>query len=129
MKRKLIENIKVIPYASGASIDRQGFLSGILGISVAAPTGNPTTAQIALSVAESDDNSTFTPITDALTILGSTTISVDKTSGLNANIDLDLVGLKRYIQITITLTFTGGTSPAAVAAYAVALGDAQVTPV
>jgi hypothetical protein len=129
MKRELLQNIIVQPYISGASIDRQGFLSGVLGINVAAPTGSPSAAQIALTVTESNDNTAFTPITDALAILGDSTLPIDTAEGLNANIDLDLVGLKQYVKITAAITFTGGTSPAAVATYALALGDKNEQPV
>ena len=45
------------------------------------------------------------------------------------NVDLDLVGCKRFVKITATVTLTGGTTPASTNAYAVALGDAQITPV
>ena len=44
--------------------------------------------------------------------------------------DLDLLGCKRFIKITPSVTFEGGTSPAASGAvYALALGDPAVSPV
>ena len=42
MKRELLENVKVQPYTSGDAIDREGYLSAVLGVSLGAATGTPT---------------------------------------------------------------------------------------
>ena len=39
MKRELLENVKVQPYTSGDAIDREGYLSAVLGVSLGAATG------------------------------------------------------------------------------------------
>ncbi len=36
---------------------------------------------------------------------------------------IDLIACKRYVKVTATPAFTGGTSPAATASYALVLGD------
>ena len=54
MKRELIENVKVVPYASGTVIDRDGFLSGIFAASIGSITGTPTAAKLKIAVTESD---------------------------------------------------------------------------
>ena len=40
MKRELIQNVKVTPYTSEEAIDRDGFLSAVLGVLVGTPTGD-----------------------------------------------------------------------------------------
>ena len=55
---------------------------------------------------------------------------ISVTSGEEIKMNLDLLGCKRYIKITPTISFTGGTSPAASgAAYALVLGDPVLAPV
>jgi hypothetical protein len=129
MKRELIENVKVIPYTNGAVIDRSGFLSGILGLKINPPTGSPTAASVTVALTESDTSGgTFTPAADTLAIVDGNALDIDLAAGLDANIDIDLVGVKRFIKLTAAINFTGGTSPAAVASYAVALGDPEYAP-
>lgn len=140
MKRELIENVKVQPYTSAAVIDRAGFLSGILAVNIAAPTGSPTAAKLTVKFTECDtSNGSFAVVNDkhvvvdeALNASGEVEYEVDETAttgGLVSNIDLDLVGCKQYVKITCTVSFTGGTNPAASASYALALGDPAVAPV
>lgn len=137
MKRELIQNVKVIPYTSGNAIDHDGFLSGILAISVSAPTGSPTAAAIKVSITESEtSDGTFTAVKDKNVVIGETindsgevTFAVDKTNGLVSNVDLDLVGCKRYVKLTCAVSFTGGTTPSSTNTYAVALGDPAKMPV
>ena len=51
-------------------------------------------------------------------------------SGDEVKMNLDLLGCKRYVKITPTISFTGGSSPAAAgAAYAMVLGDPTQAPV
>ena len=55
---------------------------------------------------------------------------ISVTSGEEIKMNLDLLGCKRYIKITPTISFTGGTSPAASgAAYVLVLGDPALAPV
>lgn len=134
MKRELIENVKVVPYASGTVIDRDGFLSGIFAASIGSITGTPTAAKLKIAVTESDTSGgTYAACADPRVIVdGKDEWEVDleaTTPALDINVDLDLVGCKRFVKITATVTLTGGTTPASTNAYAVALGDAQITPV
>lgn len=140
MKRQIFENLKVQPYTSAALIDREGFLSGLLGVKVAAPTGSPTAAKLTLTITECDtSDGSFAAVADKAVINGKTLdasgaaeYEVDKTAttgGLSETIPLDFVGCKRYVKITGAVSFTGGTSPAAAATYALALGDPREAPV
>lgn len=113
MKKKLIASCRVRPYTSGAAIDRQNFGSAVLGLKVAAATGSPTAATLKLALTESDTSSgTFAAVSDK-----------------QAQIGIDLTGCKRFVKITGTVSFTGGTTPAATATYALALGDPAQEPV
>lgn len=117
MKRELIENVKVQPYTSAAVIDRAGFLSAIF----AAKTSAAGTVTIALSHCDTSDGA-FTDVDDDFAIRGDN--GVTAASGDLVNIDLDLVGCKRFIKITVS-----SASGAATATYALALGDPAVAPV
>jgi hypothetical protein len=125
MKRALLENIKVAPLTSGATIDRLGFLSAIVGAEVTA------TGTLTLTVTHSDEESgTFEPVTD--TRLEATGLNRATTGGVinveveeagTVNVDLDLVGCKQFIQVAASGAAAAG------AAFAIALGDAQTAPV
>lgn len=110
MKKKLIDSCRVRPYTSGAAIDRQNFGSAVLGLKVAAATGSPTAAALKL---DAD---------------GAVTMDIPVAGG-EAQIGIDLTGCKRFVKITGTVSFTGGTTPAATATYALALGDPAQEPV
>ena len=121
MKRELLENVKVQPYTSGDAIDREGYLSAVLGVSLGAATGTPTG---------------YTPVADKLVVPGKTTddtgavtIEADPAGSELHNIDIDLVGCKQFIKATVAVECTGGTSPSCTATCAIALGDKNVQPV
>lgn len=118
MKRELINNTKVIPYTSGAVVDRGGFLSAILAANVSAA------GTLTVAVTHSDTaTGTFVPVPDEFITLGENAVDVPVAAGDIANFDIDLVGCKQFVKITVT---AGGS---AAATYAVALGDPQVAPV
>lgn len=138
MKRALIQNIKVYPYTSGEAIDRERFLSGVLAVKVGTPTGSPTGLAVKVTLTESDTaDGTFTPASDKLIPVGnkpldddgSISIATDAQGGALVNLDLDLVGCKKYIKAAYSVVCTGGTSAACTATAAVALGDAAEMPV
>ena len=54
MKRELLENVKVQPYTSGDAIDREGYLSAVLGVSLGAATGTPTGITVKVTFTECD---------------------------------------------------------------------------
>ena len=137
MKRALLENVKVTPYTSGDAIDREGFLSGILGILLSDATGTPTAIEVKVTLTECDTESgDYTPVADKLVVpgmstddTGSVTLAADPAGGELHDIDLDFVGCKQYVKVTVAVTPTGGSSPTCTATCALALGDAAVQPV
>jgi hypothetical protein len=134
MKRELVENVKVVPYASGTAFDRNGFLSGIFAASIGTITGEPTAAKLKIAVTECDTiDGTYAASADGRVIVDGTdewVIDLTATTpALDINVDLDLVGCKRFVKITATVTLTGGTTPSSAQAYALALGDPAVAPV
>lgn len=137
MKRELFDNVKLIGKANDVAIDRAGFLSGVLAVSVGAITGEPTESSLSITITHADtEDGEFEAVTDAMIGLEEhpstngvfnkiTVESVDQVS-----VNLDLIGCKQYIKITPVIEFTGGTDPAASnASYALVLGDPSVSPV
>ena len=152
MKKKLIDSCRVRPYTSGAAIDRQNFGSAVLGLGDIGPeagmpvmegkcvlfkaTGSPTAAALKLVLTESDASSgTFAAVSDKQALIGGLldadgAVTMDiPVAGGEAQIGIDLTGCKRFVKITGTVSFTGGTTPAATATYALALGDPAQEPV
>ena len=137
MKRALIQNVKVTPYTSEDVIDREGFLSAVLGVLVGTPTGTPTGMAVKLTVTESDEEvGSYTPAADklipidkALDANGAISLDTDAAGDTLVNIDLDLVGCKQFVKIKYEMVCTGGTTPSCNATAALALGDASEVPV
>lgn len=137
MKRELLENVKVQPYTSGDAIDREGYLSAVLGVSLGAATGNPTGITVKVTFTECDTEcGSYTPVADKLVVPGKTTddtgavtIEADPAGSELHNIDIDLVGCKQFIKATVAVECTGGTSPSCTDTCAIALGDKNVQPV
>ncbi len=116
MKRELLQNTKVQPYTSGDAIERTGFLSGVIGAVIG------TEGTLTLTIAHSDDGTTFEDVTDKrLFIEKQTEGGVFTTEALAkdavVNFDLDLIGLKNFIKITASGDAATGTM------LAIALGD------
>lgn len=137
MKRELIQNVKVTPYTSETAIDREGYLSAVLGVLVGTPSGSPTGMAVKLTVTECDtEGGSYTPAADklipvdkALGADGSISLETDAAGGSLVNFDLDLVGLKQYVKVKVEMVCTGGSSPSCTATAALALGDASEVPV
>lgn len=118
MKRELFENVKVIPDGVGVVIDRSGFLSAVLGISVTAAVNE----SLKLEVQHCDTESgTYEPVEDSH--IGVDGILKEQTvnAGDMLNVDIDLLGCKQYIKIMATTNAT--------ATYALTLGDPAQAPV
>ena len=144
MKRELIQNVKVTPYTSEDAIDRDGFLSAVLGVLVGTPTGSHTGLAVKLTVTECDTKSgSYTPAADklipvdkALDADGSISLDADGSISLDTdaagralvNFDLDLVGCKQFIKIKVEVVCTGGSSASCTATAALVLGDKAYTP-
>lgn len=99
MKRELLNNTLVQAYASGDVIDKTGYLSAVLGGKV--------TGDVTATVAHSDDGETFEPVTDSLVFVGHTVEDgelelTDLEEDSLINIDIDLLGLKKFIKFTVT---------------------------
>ncbi|OPZ65898.1 MAG: hypothetical protein BWY85_00257 [Firmicutes bacterium ADurb.Bin506] len=137
MKRALLETVKVSPYTSAAAIDREGFLSGILGAKVGAPTGSPTALKLKVVFTECDTESgTYAVVSDKRVVVdkeldasGAIELETAAAGGDLHNIDLDFVGCKRFVKATISVVCTGGTTPSCSATAALALGDKNENPV
>lgn len=135
MKRTLFDNVAVVIGAEKA-VDREGFLSAVFAVSVGAITGTPTAAKLSVKVEHCDTAAgEFEPVPDTKMDPDATTLNgilkeVAVSSGQELKMNLDLLGCKRYIKITPTISFTGGSSPAAAnAAYALVMGDPTQAPV
>lgn len=137
MKRALIQNVKVTPYTSEDVINREGFLSAVLGVLVGTPTGTPTGMAVKLTVTESDEEAgSYTPAADklipidkALDADGAISVDTDAAGAALVDFDLDLVGCKQFVKIKFEIVCTGGSTPSCTATAALALGDASEVPV
>lgn len=122
MKRELIQNVKILPYASDDSVDRNGFLSAVIGAVIG------TAGELTLTVTHSDDDFSYEAVTDKLVFPekqteGGTFTTEELEVGDIVNIDIDLVGLKNFVKITAS------GAAAASSTFALALGDKHVQPV
>ena len=128
MKRELFQNIRALPYSSGDAIDREGYLSAVVGATVGS------TGKLTVTIEHSDDGENFVPVTDPLVFPEQKTedgkfvfeqpVGAEDAEGpVEAegvvNIDVDLVGLMSFIKFTVE----GATS------LVVVLGDSTVQPV
>lgn len=122
MKRELLQNVKVQPITADTVIDRAGFLSGIVGAVIG------TAGELTLTITHSDDGTTFDAVTDKLvfpekqTDGGTFTIETVAKDDV-VNIDIDFVGLKKFVKIAASGTAATSTT------LAIALGDKNVQPV
>ena len=126
----------VIVNASGEVIDREGFLSAVFAADVGSFTGEPTGATLSVKVEHCDtDSGSFETVPDTKldpehTSKDGVLPAIPVADGEAVQVNIDLLGCKRYIKITPTISFEGGTSPAAgSAAYSLVLGDPAEAPV
>lgn len=111
MKRNLFQNIKVLPYTAGDTVDRGGFLSAVLAVKASAAG----TLDVAVTHADAADG-TFEAVADErLTVSGCGEVEADAV----AQVSIDLLGCKQFIQIT----------PSVEGDCALVLGDAAEMPV
>lgn len=121
MKRNLFDTVKIVPLASGDVVERKGYESAVLALNIA--TGK--TAVVNVQTCDTEDG-TFVAVEDSRIFIdnpvnasGNATIENSGTSAIVGNLDIDLIGCKQYIKITVT----DGTP------FALALGDAIDCPV
>lgn len=121
MKRKLLQNVKTLPYTSGNVIDRAEFLSAVIAATALAD-GN---MKVTISHSDTADG-IFEAISDEKLF-----VSGDEAANLKANdiadFDADLVGCKQFIKVTLSGAAAG--SGDKIAACAIVLGDKNVQPV
>lgn len=134
MKRELFKNISAQVLTDGEVIDRHGYLSAVLAVSVSEITGDPTNTTLSLKLEHSDTaEGTFEPVSD--TMLNPEQASENQFPDMEvsgeekASINIDLLGCKRYIKITPSLKHEGGESPAGSVTCALVLGDPNVSSV
>ena len=117
MNRDLIQNVNAIPYTSGDVIDREGFLSGVVAVAAKAA------GDVKVEVTHADTaDGTFEAVPDTRLVVGGTAEAKELAESDVANFDLDLIGCKNYIKITVSGTAAGG-------GIAVVLGDKSAQPV
>lgn len=86
---------------------------GFLLVELESVTGSPTGVNLRLRLEHSDDNSTFTPVTDLSKVEAAELVFSAATPRI-ATLAFRLPGLKRHVRAArSTVTFTGGTSPSA----------------
>lgn len=119
MKRELIQNVKATPYTSGEAIDRAGFLSAVCAVKAAAAGG----MKVEVTHADTADG-TFEAVPDACLFVGGGAEAADLKAGDIANFDIDLVGCKQFVKLTVS-----GDAAGEGASCAVVLGDPAQAPV
>ena len=116
MKRELLKNVMVLPYASGSVVDREGFLSAVLGVSAVAA------GDLKVTVTHSDTaDGTFEAVSDEKLFVGGNGEAAGLTAADVTNFDVDLAGCKPFIKVTVSGTAAGD--------CAIVLGDKNTRPV
>lgn len=107
----------------GAIINRTGFRTGKLDVAFAAASGSPSGATLNIAVLTSDSSS-MVGATTLFQLETALSVAADGLSQYNMILD----GALEYIQVVVTPTFTGGTSPASIVSASLQLGDADNEP-
>ena len=116
MKRALFETVAVLPLVSGSVVQRTGYESAVLALTVA----QNATATVKVEHCDTQDGTFEAVFVDnPVNESGEAIVKNEGPAAAVANLDIDLVGCKEFIKITVT----GGT------AGALALGDAIDYPV
>lgn len=107
MKRALLENCKVL--LEPGVIDREGFLSAIFALKAAGAVGEGAAVSVRIEHSDTEDGG-FTAVEDAEVFPSLHIKDPEKAPGIVEgvriaegeviNIDVDLVGCKRYVKIT-----------------------------
>ena len=114
MKKALFDTVAVLPYTSGSVVDRLGYESAILAVTVKTSQ----TATVKIEHCDTDSG-TFEAVPDPVDTSGQASLKNEDAADVVANLDIDLIGCKRYIKLTVTNGTVGG----------LALGDATDYPV
>lgn len=116
---------------SGTGFDLQaankGFTGGKAVISLGAVTGSPSAYTVQLKVEDSANNSSWATAEDGE---GNPFAIADLEDSKIYTIDnIDIGRLRRYVRLSVIVTFTGGTTPKIQACAVLLLGNAQQNPV
>ena len=116
---------------NGAVVDTAGFNTAVLRARVALSSGSPTTASTVVKLQECDtSNGTFTDALDNTgVVIGGTVNSKLAAGEVIARIEGLGSNRKKFLRITQTTTYTGGTTPATVVFGEIILGRAYTNPV
>ena len=104
-------------------IDRLGFEDAIVHVKVGAASGTPTAQSVALKL-QTGDAAAGSDMAD----VPGDAVPALTADNLEAELNLDLAGYKRYLQVIPTVAFTAGTTPKIPLAVTVALGAPRVIP-
>ena len=138
MKRELLNNTVIKPLVlptvtplsagttSGLWIDRANFISAVVGLATGAVTGAPSAQSVTVTLKTSND-SDGTGAVDLKDMEGNAVTLALTTGSAVIDKDVDLLGAKKYIGVSVVTAFTGGTTPAVPVNLFVALGDPQDT--
>ncbi len=118
---------------NGSAVDTLGYNTAVLKVRIAAASGAPTSAATAVKLQEcATSNGTFTDALDntGVAIGGSSTQTTPFAAQIiTARIEgLGNLNRKRYLRLTETTTFVGGTTPAVVIAGEIVLGRGYELP-
>ena len=126
---KLFDNVKAVASlvpavrtadANGTGVDTQGYRDGMLLVQAGDIDLASTDETYVIELEESDDNSTFTDVSDiSVTITADNEVGVARISELN-------VTRKRYLRAVLNV---GGTTPSIPVAATFLLGEAYSGPV
>lgn len=104
MKRALFDTVTVLPFASGNVVDRTGYESAVLAVTVEASQ----TATIKVETADSTAGP-YEPVKDSRIFVdnpvnedGEAVIENEAEAQAVANLDIDLIGCKSCVKITAT---------------------------
>ena len=106
-------------------VDRLGFDGARIGANFAEASPSPTTVVGSVIVQHGDAAN----LSDATTFATLQAADVSTKAGLSLDEALDLRGAKRYVRVSSTLDFEGGSSPAQKVGLAITLCGAQDVPV
>lgn len=138
MKRELLNNTvlkslllpTVTPLTAGTIaglwLDRSEFKSAVVGLATGAVTGAPTAQSVTVTL-KTSDASDGTGAVDLKDMDGNAVTIALTTGSAVIDKDVDLLGAKKYIGVSVVTAFTGGTTPAVPVNLFVALGDPQDT--
>jgi len=109
---------------AGNIIDTLGFDSCVFAMLYGATGGSPTQVDDAVIIEEGDASD----LSDAAAVTGATLAVQDPAAGQENELNMDLRSRKRYLRLSSTVTFTGGSSPTLLKAATCALAQSNILP-